>query len=214
MIKKEILDVYNPDVYISSYSYSKMYWNSEPENIDLDKILNQYEPKKYIFRDNENCPMINFKNNGSESIGRNYSIVQLYGWYTHKLATNLFDFNKYDIIIKMRTDIGIKNFNINKSKELVIPAWKYHPGPCKARNAYVDYFAYGNPTSMKKYFNLYDKLEEMHCSGIDISLGETLIKNYIDTYITKNPHQDTDVDWILRGKLWASKIATMYPLQF
>jgi hypothetical protein len=205
-IQNEIINRYNPDVYISSYTYSKMYWNTDSEEVDIQKVIDAHKPKNYIFRKEETCPHINFQDNGSESIGREYSILQMHGWYTHKLALDLFNFEDYDIIIKLRTDIGLSNFKIIESKPLVIPAWKYHPGPCKASQAYVDYFAYGNHELMKKYFCLYDKLEEMHHHGIDISLGETLLKNYIDTYVTENVYQDSEVDWILRGTRWASMI--------
>lgn len=211
-IKHEIIDQYNPDVYITSYTYSKMFWNSDSEDVNVQKVINVYNPKSYIFRDKENCPTINFQDNGSESIGRDYSIRQLRSWYTHKLALNLFNFYDYDIIIKLRTDIGISRFKIIPSDKLTLPAWKYHPGPCKSTDSYVDYFAYGNAKIMKGYFSLYDKLEEMHHQGIDISLGETLLKNYINTYVTQNVYEDEEVDWILRGERWASDIAKVFPL--
>lgn len=214
MVKEQILDQYNPDVYITSYTYSKNYWINNPEEVDVQKVIDTYNPKNYIFRESETCPEINFIDNGSESIGRNYSILQTYGWYTQKLVLNLFNFDDYDIIIKLRTDIGLSNFKIIQSKPLVIPEWKYHPGPCKASQAYVDYFAYGNPKMMKGYFSLYDKLEEMNRMGIDVSLGETLLKNYIDTYVTDEVYKDTEVDWILRGDRWASQLGTIFPLQF
>lgn len=213
-IESEIINQYNPDVYISSYTYSKMFWNSTPEDVDIQKVIDVYQPKKYIFRETETCPELNFIDNGSESIGRDYSILQMHGWYTHKLALDLFNFDDYDIIIKLRTDIGLSNFKIIKSKPLVLPAWKYHPGPCKSSEAYVDYFAHGNSKMMKKYFSLYDKLEEMNHQGIDVSLGETLLKNYINTYVTDDVYEDSEVDWILRGEKWASEKAKIFPLQF
>lgn len=212
MIKKEILDVYNPDIYITSYTYSKWYWTSEPEQIDVQKVLNAYKPKNYIFRDKETCPIIEFRDNHNESLERDYSIRQLYGWYTHKMALSLFDFNDYDIIIKLRTDVGTSGFKINKRKNLVVPKWKYHPGPCSPNNAYVDYIAYGNAKMMKGYFSLYDKIEEMHHNKIDISLGETLLKDYLDNYVTKEVYQDDSFDWILRDGMWASEKEKMFPI--
>jgi len=211
-IQHEIINQYNPDVYISSYTYSKMFWNSNSEEVDIQKVIDVYKPKNYIFRTEENCPSINFQDNNSESIGREYSIRQLYGWYTHNLVLDLFDFSNYDIIIKLRTDIGLSNFKIIYSDNLTIPAWKYHPGPCNAIESYVDYLAYGNAKIMQGYFGLYNKLEEMHHQGIDISLGETLLKKYINTYVTQNVYEDQEVDWILRGERWASDIAKVFPL--
>lgn len=203
-VKKEILDCYGPDVYISSYTYSKWTWNSSPKKVNIEKVLEKYNPKKYIFRNKETCPEIDFRDNGSESIGREYSYRQLYGWYTHKLALDLFEFDEYDIIIKLRTDVATSGLKLDKENILVIPSWKYHPGPCEPHEAYVDYVAYGPPKYMKKYFNLFEKLEEMHHKKIDISFGETLLKNYIDTYVTDNVHQDDRIDWILRNEMWAS----------
>jgi hypothetical protein len=204
---------YCPDVYISSYSYSKMYWNSDPISVDLNEVIKTYDPKNYIFREKETCPKFNFKSNRKECIGREYSIRQLYGWYTNYLALNLFDFDNYDIIIKLRTDISIKNFKIISTKPLVIPDWKYYPGPCSPRESYVDYIAYGNSKYMKEYFNLYYKIQEMHDKNIaDISLGETLLKEYLDYYVTKDVFLDKDTDWNIRGEMWASEKAVIFPL--
>jgi hypothetical protein len=211
-LKKQILDVYDTDVYISSYTYSKWYWSSEPEKIDLEKVIKTYNPKNYIFREKETCPGINFQENNSESIGREYAIRQLYEWYTHKLALDLFDFDQYDIIVKCRTDIATSGLLLDKSKDLVLPAWKYHPGSCEPQRAYVDYVAYGSPKYMKGYFSLYNKIEEMHHNKIDISLGETLLKEYINRYVTQNVFEDNKIDWILRGEMWASEKGNIFPI--
>lgn len=210
-IKKEILDIYDTDVYISSYTYSKWYWTSDPVEINIKKILDFYKPKNYIFREKETCPEINFQDNQSESLGRDYSYRQLYGWYTHKLSLNLFNFDTYKAIIKIRPDVGIYGLKMDKENNIVIPAWKYHPGPCEASQAYVDYVAYGPPEYMKGYFSLYDKLEDMHNKKIDISLGETLLKKYLNTYVTKDVYEDNRIDWILRGEKWASEKGIIFP---
>jgi hypothetical protein len=211
-VKKEILDIYNPDVYITSYTYSIWNWNSKAEKINTQEVLDFYNPKNYIFRKEETCPKIKFLNNNSESLGRDYSIRQLYGWYTNKLALSLFNFEDYDVIIKHRTDVGTSGFKIDFTKSLVIPQWKYHPGPCDPEDAYVDYIAYGSPSFMRSYFSLYDKIEEMHHNKIDISLGETLLKNYLDKYVTKEIYLDESFDWVLRDEMWASEKAKFFPI--
>lgn len=203
-IKKEILNEYNPDVYITSYNYSKFYYHSHPEDIDTNKVIKIYNPKNFIFRKEETCPPFNFRSNRKECIGREYSYRQLYGWYTNYLALNLFNFNDYDIIIKLRTDIALKNFNINFNKNFVIPQWKIHPGPCEPEDSLIDYFAYGDSRNMKKYFELYSKMQEMHDNNTaDISLGETLLKDYVENYIgLENLSFDYETDWNLRGEIW------------
>lgn len=211
-IEKEILNPYSPDIFISSYTYSKFFWNSNSEVIDFNLILKKYNPKKYIFRESETCPNIKFQDNGSETLGRDYSIRQLYGWYTHKLALKLLNFEEYDIVIKLRPDVAISGFKIDKKNDIIIPEWKYHPGPCEAKNSYVDYIAYGNSTAMKGYFQIFDKLEEMHNSGIDISLGETLLKNYLDKYVTNDVYKDDRIDWIsYESDKWASEKGKIFP---
>lgn len=212
-IRKQILETYDVDVYISSYNYSKWFWNSDSEKVDIQKIIDVYNPKKFIFRSEETCPSINFKENNSESLGREYSYRQLYGWYTHRLALDLFNFDAYNIIIKLRTDVGFSNLNLDVKNKLVIPAWKYHPGPCSPEESYVDYLAYGPPKYMKGYFQLFDKLELMQNNQVDISLGETLLKHYIDTYVTKNVYEDPRIDWILRGEMWASEKSKYFPIK-
>jgi len=212
-IFENIIFPYLPDVYITSYTYSQLYWGEGKVKINPDEIINIYNPKKYIFRDTETCPDFNFKSDKTEKLGREYSIRQLYGWYTHYLALDLFDFNDYDLIIKLRTDISVYNFKLDYSKELVIPSWKYHPGSCSPENSFVDYIAYGNPNCMIGYFKLYEKMKEMYDNNIaDISLGETLLKKYLDYYVTTNVFLDSLIDWSLRGGKKASELSEIFPL--
>lgn len=212
-IFSNIIDPYSPDVYISSYTFSKLYWNSDPISVNCNEIIETYNPKNYIFRNENSSLNFNFKQNKKECIGREYSLRQLYGWYTNYLALNLFNFDDYDVIIKLRTDVSIYNFKIIPQKPLVIPAWKYHPGPCLAKHSYVDYIAYGNSDCMKGYFNLYSKMQEMYDNDIaDISLGETLLKDYLDNYVTKDVLLDQKIDWNVRGGKKASELAEIFPL--
>ena len=52
-IKKEILDTYDPDVYISSYTYSQLYTHPEYKSadvpIDIEKVVDTYKPTNYLF---------------------------------------------------------------------------------------------------------------------------------------------------------------------
>jgi len=203
-IKKEIINPYLPDIFITSYTYSKFYWSSEREYVNTKEVIDTYKPKNFLFREEETCPEFNFKENKLEKIGRDYSIRQLYGWYTNYLSLKLFDPSVYDIIIKLRTDIALRNFHINFNSNLTIPAWKIHPGHCSPEESLIDYFAYGNSDCMKKYFELYTKMQEMYDKNTaDISLGETLLKNYVDQYIgIENVNMDIETDWNLRGEIW------------
>ncbi len=211
-INEQILKKYNPDIFISSYSYSELYQGSEIINVDVKSVLDTYKPKSFIFREKETLPEFNFKNNGLEINGREWSYRILKQWYCIYLGLKLFDAQEYDIIIKCRNDFSTKNFSIDENLSLVIPAWKVHPGPCEINESYVDYFAYGKSKYMQKFLALYEKVQEIHDNDWgDISLGETLIRSYVDRYIgQKYVTLDYDIDWKLRDEIWASEYKKIY----
>lgn len=211
-IHKNIIQKYSCDTFISSYSYSELYMNSGIVSIDVDSIISKYKPKNYIFRDVETLPEFKFKIDGLEINGREWSYRILRQWYANYLSLRLFDPMNYDVVIKCRSDFSVKNFNIQSDKDLVIPAWKVHPGPCEPEDSYIDYFAHGNGYWMKKYFKLYTRIKEMHDNDWgDVSLGETLIKSYIDRYIgSEHIILDYDMDWMMRDEPWMSEVQKIY----
>lgn len=213
-IYENIIQKYNTDVYISSYDYSELYKGAEIIKVNTDKIIKNYKPKNYLFRKKETLPEFKFKNNGLEFNGREWSYRILKQWYCIYLGLSLFDPENYDIVIKCRSDFSTKNFNIDYKKNIVIPAWKVHPGPCEPEDSYIDYFAYGKGTWMKKYFSLYEKAQELHDNDWgDVSLGETLIKSYLDRYVgNENISFDYDMDWMLRNEMWASECRKLYEI--
>lgn len=211
-IQKNIIEKYKADVYISSYSYSELYMGSEIVQIDTKKVIDTYKPKEYLFRDIETLPPFNFKEGGLEISGREWSYRILRQWYTNYLGLRLFNPRDYDTVIKCRGDFSIKNFRLQTDKDLVLPAWKVHPGPCSPEDSYVDYFAHGNGYWMKKYLKLYERTKEMHDNDWgDVSLGETLIKSYIDRYIgSEHITLDYDMNWKMRDEPWMSEIQNLY----
>ena len=211
-IKQNIIDKYSADVYISSYTYSELYMGSEIVQVNVNKVIEKYKPKNYLFRDKESLPNFEFKSNGLEAHGREWSYRILRQWYTNFLGLYLFEPKEYDIIIKCRADLSIKNFNLQSDKDLVLPVWKVHPGPCNPEDSYVDYFAHGNYYWMKKYLKLYTKIKIMHDNDWgDVSIGETLIKSYIDRYIgSAHITLDYDMDWKMRDEPWMSEVQNIY----
>ena len=111
-IKSNIIDKYSTDVYISSYNYSELYMGSGIVRIDIDKIIKEYKPKNYLFRDKETLPEFKFKSNGLEINGREWSYRILRQWYSNYLGLRLFNPMEYDTIIKCRGDFSIKNFKL------------------------------------------------------------------------------------------------------
>lgn len=211
--KKNIIEEYNPDIFISSYTYSQATINHDYENIDVEKVLDCYKPKNFIFRESESCPnSFEYESSNYGVLGKEWIERQRRGWYTNKLSLTLFDADDYDIIIKARPENPVKNFSII-DKNLIIPAWKVHPGPCNPNESLFDRFAYGKNEYMKKYLNLYDYLQEMYNNRIDISLGEILMFNYVKNYIgLDNLYLDKDIDWYMptSNPKWASEQRDLY----
>lgn len=214
-IKENIISKYSADVYITSYNYSELYKGSGIIQVDTNEVVKKYQPKNYLFRDKETLPEFKFKDNGLERHGREWSYRILKQWYNIYLALDLFDPEDYDVVIKCRSDFSTKNFNIKSNKDIVIPAWRYHPGPCEPSESYIDYFVYGNGIYIKKYFKLYEKMKELHDNDWgDISFGEILIKSYIDRYIgAEHITYDRDMDWLMRDESWASEKGKIFPIK-
>lgn len=213
-IKENIIDKYNADVFISSYTYSDKQMGSEIFKINYDEVIDNYKPKYHIFRSEESLPDFRFKENGLEKNGREWSLRILKQWYTIYLGSFLFHPEEYDVVIKTRSDFSTKNLKINPDKNLVIPAWKVHPGPCEPEDSYIDYFAYGKGEYMKTFLKLYEKMQEVHNNDWgDISLGELIIKSCVDRYIgNENVSFDYEIDWILRDMMWASDLRKLHKI--
>ena len=211
--KKFIIDEYNPDIFISSYTYSQNTLNDKLVEINTKEVIDYYKPINYLFRESETCPdEFIYKENKYGKLGKNWIERQRRGWYTNKLSLSLFDIKNYNIIIKAIPENPVKNLTLT-DKNLVIPAWKVHPGPCGPENSLFDRFAYGNSECMKKYLSLYYFMQEMYNNNIDISLGETLMFDYVKNYIgIDNLYFDYDIDWFnpLVEPNWSSDQKRLY----
>ena len=80
-IKSNIIDKYSADVYITSYNYSELYMGSGVVDVDTDSLIREYQPKNYLFRDKETLPEFEFKSDGLEMNGREWSYRILKQWY-------------------------------------------------------------------------------------------------------------------------------------
>src|SRR3989344_6274784 len=128
-IKKFIIDKYNPDIFISSWSV-KGYWTknddkgiNEGEKIDIYDLVSLYNPKiidieifneniQDIFMKNANSIL---ENNPRLRWGRKQNIIGMYYKIArcnnlrikYEIETNI----KYDLIIRIRPDIFIKDIS-------------------------------------------------------------------------------------------------------
>ena len=79
------------------------------------------------------------------------------------------------------------------------------PGPCTINEGLYSHFAYGKPEYMKKYFEVYTKLQEMHSKGMtDISVREMTLKDYVKNYIgMENIYIDENIEWKYKDTAWS-----------
>lgn len=188
LIKKNILDSNNPDVFIHSWIDQNIKQHipiaasgapasdTIPENIE-ELILDLYKPTKYIFEPQIEFNEKNYASNKAMFIRPKSSISQLYSIFKSiELAKD------YDIIIRMRLDWGIQtlidvsNLDLNKISA---------PNDCPHAGGINDQFAIGTNSSMKIYSELYDKFDEYFTNDNisfcnEILLGHHLRKNSIE----------------------------------
>ena len=224
-IKEEILDKYNPDVYISSFNHdldSIREYDTENGHVvddredDLDyfnpeKIISYYKPKKYIFRDDNYELDFQFNNISIERAPREWAKRNIASWHTIFLALEIIDLYEYDIIIRARPDVYVKNINIHLDKNLVLPDLCIDPGPCNINEGLYPYFAYGKPEYMLKYLSAYTKMQEMHSKGLtDISVREMSLMGYVKNYIgLENIFIDEEIEWKYKDTEWSSDLKKM-----
>jgi hypothetical protein len=186
-IKEKILDVYNPDVFIETWSNTSeidSHFNGIIKNDStLDEIKKMYSPK--ILSSEEYSKEIK-KYFLDKSLNKNYypetkpsNVYSMH--YKIKKGFNLIEiyqpFKKfYDIIIKIRFDIKLETFinlyEINPNKIYIPKGWDHH-------NGINDLLAIGGYKVMKTYCNLYLHLEEYYKNGL-IFHPETLLKAHLE----------------------------------
>ena len=220
-IREEILVKYDVDVYISSFDHDLDNIRQEgdivddrendTEDVDIEQVKYYYRPVKYIFRPNNYQLNFNFNKIVNERIPRDFAKRNIQGWETVYLSLNLINLNDYDVIIRSRPDILIKNLEIDPNKNLVFPHLCMDPGPCTIEEGLYSHFVYGNPEYMKKYLEIYTKLQEMHSKGMtDISVREMTLKDYVKNYIgMENIYIDEEIEWKYNDAEWSGNLKKM-----
>lgn len=95
-------------------------------------------------------------------------------WYIVKKGWGLIQNpEQYDIILRLRFDIDLKDIELHKSNFTI---------PHNFLNInYCDYFAYGNARYMKKYCHLFDNIKSMYVDyNVDISHADYMLKYYME----------------------------------
>jgi hypothetical protein len=198
-LKKNILNKYDTDIYISSWNKSQLRSGDSYIEVDVPKLLNKYSDwkVKYQFFDvhdhqKNRFDCINFLNRNYDVFKTNsraiehgsYWVERLRDqWFIVKNGFNLIDNpNQYDLIMRLRFDILLTDIQL-KNEDFVIPkdigGWSYS-----------DHFAYGKIDSMRKYCNIFDNIQDMYYTyNIDISHATDMVKFYMEKY--NNPIKTT-----------------------
>lgn len=168
-LNDEILSKYDCDIYMSV-------WDNDP---NLNECIKLYNPKKV---------KIDIFNNVKEDIqyqSNNYHLVTpetnvenvLYMWYKIKNCFDLIDDNsKYDVILKTRFDLQIKDLIDLKTLD---KNYLYVPFGWDHRQGVNDLMSFGSYDIMKKYCSTYDMIYSHYLSGCYFH-PETLLKYHIE----------------------------------
>lgn len=171
-IKNNILDVYSPDVFISSWLNPKDItpsgWFGHTPNDDctINDVINMYNPisiEMETFDTNINKPFKNLSDKLDSLLPENtetktINVVSMHykRYKANQLKKNYENLNnfKYDIVISSRFDLEfLEKLNLEENNSVNIPIgfdWA---------NGISDLFAYGKSDIMDEYFNLFNMFE-------------------------------------------------------
>lgn len=203
-----ILEKYNADIFISSWDviqHRPVNWDSNNPTsnyqiptsaLDVDSVIGLYNKNKnlisYNFENWENfCKnrfnFLDISNNYNFQINQrakyhgSFWVERLRDqWYVVKKGWDLIKNPKqYDVILKIRFDLLINDIELNPNR-FTIPSLDIVE---RVGINYCDYLAYGTPTQMKKYMNLFDSIEKINLiNGVDISNAEQMLYFYMEKY--------------------------------
>jgi uridine kinase len=175
-LKLNLLNHYNIDIYIHITNNEETKYINE--NIQLDDVL-ILKPKIMIVSDNLKF-ISNINNNINNIYNQNYKFYLL---NQKRIEIERIENFKYDIVIKMRPDVYLKEkIILNPEKNYI-----YIPTDTKidknklvniTDNYICDIIAYGDGNIMDKYFNIYLHLNELIKKYGNIN--ETLLYNYLN----------------------------------
>ena len=171
-LKKNLLNLYDVDIYIHvTNSNENKYINNM---ISIDEINTLLKPKVMIISNN-----INFDNNYNDLYNQNF---KFYIINQKRLEIEKIENIKYDVVIKFRPDIYLKEKIIFEIEDGII----YIPKDNKMDknklktindNYICDIIAYGSPNIMNKYFDIYNHLDSLVTKYGNIN--ETILYNYL-----------------------------------
>ena len=192
-IKTNLLDVYNADVFLSTWS------TDENDDSTIDELIQMYSPKS-IDIENLDDTITEYFTNKLEPFKENTYGIETRPLFVFLMYYKMMRVNRlkesyesilgkqYDIVIRTRFDLRIDDkleYIVPNNNEIYIPkGWDW-------RDGYNDLFAIGNSHSMNYYSNLYFSLINMLESG-HVLHPELLLKSHLDKggFELKRPKMD------------------------
>jgi hypothetical protein len=205
--EEHLFKKYNADVYFNTWDVNQRSinivgrgFNLAHHPIDKNDLLEKLKPyiKNYNFESYENYeknrfPNIEFSDRPDDVFKVNeraiyhgsYYVERIRDqWWVVKNAWKLIENPyQYDLIMRVRFDMLIEHIEFKKS-EFVVP--KSEIEFYKIGTDWSDYFAYGTPESMEKYFHFFDHIETLYKEyNMDISHAEQMHEFYMREYGNK-----------------------------
>lgn len=211
-IKENILDIYNPDVFISTWTNSSnitpsgWFGNYQNDDCTISDIIEMYKPKSIeldTFDDEEYQPFKKMADKLDSKINYKTKSTNVNAMWYKRHRANLLrkqfeDLNnfKYDVVISSRFDLEILeplSFEL-KENHLLIPIgfdW------CEGLS---DLFALGNSDTMNDYFDLYNLMEYYRLEKNVSAAPELIMKYHVS-------HKNLEViRFLLKCKLRGSNV--------
>ena len=203
-LKKNILDNYDVDIYFFCWNKNQgMTMNNAEfphQNFNTNSLIEAYSKVgnlvKYHFEDVDNYKQTRFQNinflSREDDVFKTDPSAIWHGsfwverlrdqWYGIKKAFSLIkDPSIYDCILRVRFDFDLYNIKLT-NLDFVI-----HKDDLNIAMSggfkYTDLFAYGIPSKMKKYCNMFDHIPSMYYDlNINISHATKMVKFYMEEY--------------------------------
>ena len=218
-IKTEIIDKYNPDIFISTWNPSGEINQSLQadtrdlvDSLTIDDLIKMYSPKHLMTDDFSSDGIKKFIDRAwsyeefGPQTGEINPVSVFLMWYKIKQSFSLMEEyeirigQKYDCVIKGRMDIKIHNsldLQQNLDKINIPPGFDWKGGV-------NDILAWGGREPMEHYCKMFDRLEEYILSDIYFH-PETLLRHHI-----QNSEFDLSRPYVkvsLRGKnVWETEV--------
>lgn len=203
---KEIFEKYNCDLFFNTWDVNEYSINSlgkfnlSKHPVNKEKLISSLSPylKNYNFQNWEEYeknrfPKIEFidrvddvfKVNPRAIYHGSFYVERIRDqWWMVKNAWKLIDNPyQYDLIMRVRFDMFIEKIEFKKA-EFVVP--RSTIGFHDIGTYWSDYFAYGTPASMEKYFHFFDHIETLYKEyNMDISHAEQMHEFYMRKFGNK-----------------------------